>query len=136
MLKDRDLKKRSGSARQPNHEVVFAALRRIAKPITAYALLDQLRPQGISAPPTIYRALDRLVEEGRAHRVDSMNAFVACDRAHHGSSAIFAICEDCKGVSELVDAELVRRVATLARASHFTVHSSVVEIQGRCAQCR
>jgi hypothetical protein len=64
--------------------------------MTAYEILDAVRDKGITAPPTVYRALNRLVEEGLAHRVESINAYVACAHSHHSDGAVvFAICDNC-----------------------------------------
>ena len=64
--------------RGTNNEQVYRVLRSAQGPMTAYEILDAVRPQGISAPPTVYRALNRLMREGLAHRVESKNAYVAC----------------------------------------------------------
>lgn len=61
-----------------NQEAVYAALRRAQSPLSAYALLARLREQGFNAPTQVYRALDRLLEQGIVHRLESMNAYVSC----------------------------------------------------------
>jgi len=99
----------------PNHERVIGLLRKSPKPMTAYELLDRLRPQGITAPPTIYRALDRLIGQGRAHRLESLNAFVACADPHHGAAALFSICGDCGIVQEFADRTMDSQIAAWAR---------------------
>ena len=129
-----DMKQTSKRSRS-NSELVFAALRKTHKPVTAYELLAKLRGQGVSAPPTIYRALERLVDQGLAHRLDSLNAFVACAHPHHGSSAMFSICEDCGSAEEFTDTALTRRIAAWARDTAFTLGRAVVEVRGRCADC-
>lgn len=118
-----------------NHELVFAALRKTGKPLTAYEILNRLRPHGVSAPPTVYRALGRLIEDGRAHRLESLNAFVACAHPQHGGTAVFAICHACGTVEELSDARLNRRIADVARDAEFDLDRSVVELHGRCGDC-
>ena len=78
--------------RGANHEQVYRVLRSARGPMTAYQILDAVRPKGISAPPTVYRALNRLMRDGLAHRLESMNAYVACaDPQDRHDSAIFAI---------------------------------------------
>ena len=59
-----------------NHERVLRALRQAARPMTAYEILDVLGPFGISSPPTVYSALNRLLEDGLVHRLESINAYV------------------------------------------------------------
>jgi Fur family zinc uptake transcriptional regulator len=119
----------------PNHERVIGLLQKSPKPMTAYELLDRLRPQGITAPPTIYRALDRLIGQGRAHRLESLNAFVACAHPHHGASAMFSICGSCGTVAEFSDPALDRRIAAWARRRSFEVEHAVLEVRGRCDDC-
>ena len=63
-------------------KLVLAALRRCGKPASAYDLIDDLKPDGVKAPPTVYRALGRLIEAGLVHRLELLNAFVACTHAH------------------------------------------------------
>ena len=119
-----------------NQELVFAALRDAGEPVTAYKLLERLRHKGISAPLTIYRALDRLIEEGMVHRLESANAFVACDHPHHGGSAVFAICGTCGKAAELPSTSLAKEAALKAKRIHFEVDRLIVEIRGRCRRCR
>jgi Fur family transcriptional regulator, zinc uptake regulator len=121
---------------QENDEMVFGVLAKADKPLTAYALLGRLRNRGITAPPTIYRALDRLIRDGRAHRLESLNAFVACARPHHRSSAVFAICRRCGTTAEFADAKLAPQISGLAKRLRFHADESVLEIRGECANCK
>ena len=118
-----------------NHELVFAALRKAGKPLTAYELLDRLRSQGVSAPPTIYRALERLMADGRAHRLETLNAFVVCAHPQHGASVIFSICDVCGTAEEISDLRLGRRIADWARLARFKLDRTIVEMHGRCQVC-
>ncbi len=119
-----------------NQKAVFAALKAAGKPITAYELIDVLRPQGIAAPPTVYRALERLITDGLAHRIESLNAFVACcqDKQHDGP-VIFTICEDCGQADEFSDEALSHLLASQARKHRFTVEKATLELRGYCANC-
>ncbi len=72
------------------------------KPVGAYALLDQLRDEDLgSAPPTVYRALDFLIENGLIHRIERMNAFVGCSHPGEAHRGFFLICGDCGNAEEL-----------------------------------
>jgi Fur family zinc uptake transcriptional regulator len=115
--------------------MVFAALQGSRKPMTAYDLLSRLRPKGLTAPTTVYRALDRLIDEGRVHRLESLNAFVACGCNHGSSAAMFSICNDCGRADEIADAKLQKDLMTLAHRSGFILSHSVVELHGRCKAC-
>ncbi|WP_417417337.1 Fur family transcriptional regulator [Hoeflea sp.] len=120
-----------------NQSLVFGALSRAEGPLSAYTILDQLRDDGFRAPLQVYRALDKLVETGMVHRLESLNAFVACrhpDCDSHETIA-FAICETCGKVTEISDEALENRLRDLAREDGFTVKRAVVELRGLCAGC-
>lgn len=126
-------KSRRLSARDP----IYGALRTADGPLTAYQVLDAVREHGITAPPTVYRALNRLVEEGLAHRVESINAYVACAHSHHSDRAvIFAICDDCGMVEEIDDPEAIARLRETAESDAFQVQRMAVEARGLCEQCQ
>ena len=97
-----------------NQSLVLEALKASAAPLSAYALLDQLRPSGFRAPLQVYRALDRLIEQGSVHKLESINAFMACcqdhDHGHHHGVAGFAICDTYGQVSEFDDHEICHRL--------------------------
>jgi Fur family transcriptional regulator, zinc uptake regulator len=120
-----------------NQSLVFGALSRAEGPLSAYTILDQLRDDGFRAPLQVYRALDKLVETGMVHRLESLNAFVAC--SHPGCDShetiAFAICETCGKVTEISDQALETRLRDLAREDGFTVKRAVVELRGLCAGC-
>ena len=120
-----------------NQGLVLEALSRADAPLSAYTILDQLRDAGFRAPPQVYRALEKLVESGRVHRLESLNAFVACQ--HPGcdghTTVAFTICEQCDRVAEVSDTALVERIREIADASGFRVAKSTVELRGLCADC-
>ena len=121
------------SARDP----IYGALRSADGPLTAYQLLDAVRDHGITAPPTVYRALARLVDEGLAHRVESINAYVACAHSHHEDQAvIFAICDGCGMVEEIEDAEAIEKVRAAVDVGDFAVERVSVEVHGSCRACQ
>lgn len=106
------------------------------EPVKAYDLLDTLRNERSSAaPPTVYRALDFLQEEGLVHKIESLNAYVGCGKPGHMGSGQFLICSDCGEVAELADTELVKLIRNKAEQIGFAIEEQVVEIKGHCAQC-
>ncbi len=119
-----------------NDEMVFAVLAKADRPLTAYELLRRLRTKGVTAPPTVYRSLDRLIKHGLAHRLETLNAFVACARPHHRSAAIFAICRTCGTTAEFSDAKLAPQITDWARRLRFHAEESILEIRGECANCQ
>lgn len=120
-----------------NQSLVYQALERVGTPLSAYAILDGLREEGIRAPQQVYRALDKLLELGLIHRLESLNAFVACCDPHpHGHAvAAFSICEGCGKVGEMTDPALMEQLKRLAAADGFRIHSTTLEVRGRCADC-
>lgn len=107
------------------------------KPVGAYDILQRLAGErGRAAPPTVYRALAFLVEQGLVHRIDSLNAFIACFDAEHAHEAGFLICETCRTVEEIADPALFERIRALVAAHDFKASRATVEIAGACAACR
>ena len=124
--------------RRPAEEqdkMIVAALRDAGRPVSAYEIIDQLREQATLAPQTVYRALDRLIAQGSAHRLESLNAFVACSHAIHKGAAIFAICNDCSTVTEFDEAKAVEALSAWAKKASFAVTSMTLELRGRCSAC-
>lgn len=123
-------------AAKPNHERVLHILKDSVAPMSAYAVLDAARKHGITAPPTVYRALKRLIGEGRVHRLESINAYVACTDAHHAhGTAVFAICNDCGHVDEINETGTLKRLAAKADTHGFKVEHAVIELRGHCGAC-
>jgi Fur family zinc uptake transcriptional regulator len=105
-------------------------------PVKAYDLLDQLKSeQPGAAPPTVYRALDFLLDNHFIHRLESLNAFVSCfhpDETHHGQ---FLICERCETVAEIHNGDIEQVLDDAARENHFQPSRQVLEIYGVCGDC-
>ena len=115
---------------------VLDVLQSQAKPMTAYAILDQMkRGEPDLAAPTIYRALAALTEQGRAHKLESIKAFVPCRCDHKASVPVLAICEDCGTVDEHDGAGLVLELAAISARSSFHASRHIVEMHGLCSDC-
>lgn len=111
------------------------------KPVGAYDLLDRLRSSRRgAAPPTVYRALDFLLDQGMIHKVERLSAYVGCvhdtaaDARHH-HAAQFLICTRCGRTIELDDADAAAALERAATRTGFVPHRSTVEIEGLCAAC-
>ena len=121
----------------PIRRRVLELIWRRHQPMKAYDLLDMLRTERRSAaPPTVYRALDFLLEEGLIHRIESLNAYVGCgdpDRPHVGQ---FLICQHCNAVAELNDADVHKVLTDKAGELGFQVNTQTIEINGLCPGCR
>lgn len=120
-----------------NQQVVLDALAGQERPMSAYQILDleDVRDKGLKAPLTIYRALDKLIEFGLVHRIESLNAFVVCDHEPHAEPAGFMICNDCRQTIEMGTRALQRTVSRQAAEQGFTVEHMHIEISGRCEKC-
>lgn len=107
------------------------------RPLGAYDLLGLLAEDGHNAaPPTVYRALDFLQQNGLVHRIASLNAFVGCSHTgehHHG---LFLICRGCRNVLELADPAVSRALTQASIQQAFTPEDTTVEIAGLCPTCR
>ncbi len=120
-----------------NQALVFGSLSKSGGPLTAYAILDLLRDSGFRAPLQVYRALDKLVEYGMVHRLESLNAFVACshkDCSGHGSAA-FAICETCGCVAEFTPDEAIGLLKAWTEKQQFHLSRTTIELRGTCKTC-
>ena len=122
----------------------FTALRRRVfelvwqqhKPIGAYEVLEELQRDGRAAPPTVYRALDFLLNLGLIHRINSLNAYVGCVHPEYPHDGQFLICESCKAFAELDTPLITTAIEQSAADVDFEVHQHTVEIMGLCPRCR
>ncbi|HRE54296.1 MAG TPA: Fur family transcriptional regulator [Candidatus Competibacter sp.] len=106
-------------------------------PLGAYAILDVLRDDGRQgAPPTVYRALDFLLEQGLIHRLASLNVFTGCRRPDSFHGGQFLICRDCGQVDELTNPTVEELLRAEAACRRFEVLSQMVEVLGRCPDCQ
>ncbi|WP_431687747.1 Fur family transcriptional regulator [Hahella sp. NBU794] len=107
------------------------------KPIGAYDILAQFGQEGRnSAPPTVYRALEFLQENGLVHRIASLNAFMGCVCPQEGHQGGFLICKQCKRAQEITEDTLRKQLLSLAQEQNFEVESMTLEISGLCTTCR
>ena len=124
-----------------NQQRVLEKLEGASGPLSAYTLLDQLREAGFRAPLQVYRALDTLIKGGYAHRLESLNAFVACstghdhDHDHAQGMTAFAICDRCGQVAEFSDVDLGERLDHWVESTGFVPTKAVIEFRGLCADC-
>lgn len=106
-------------------------------PLGAYAILDVLRDDGRQgAPPTVYRALDFLLEQGLIHRLATLNVFTGCRQPNCCHSSQFLICQDCGQVEELSNSAVEELLRDEAATCQFEVLAQMVEVLGRCPNCR
>lgn len=119
-----------------NERLVQDVLEGADNPLGAYAILDAVRESGMRSPPQVYRALERLQQRGLAHRIERLNAFVACRRDEcDGAATIFAICERCGSAREFADAEFDAFVGAFMRDNRFGLALERCELVGVCDTC-
>ena len=133
---------RAGAQLTELRRQVLALVLEAEQPLGAYALLDKLKAQRPgAAPPTVYRALDFLLEHGLIHKVERLNAFVGCAEATHDHGRAhdhphpFLICGDCGATVEISDTAVAHALADAAARVGFRVGNATVEVEGRCAAC-
>jgi Fur family zinc uptake transcriptional regulator len=125
-----------GKTRTTTQSQILQALQNQQGPLSAYELLDTLRQSNPKvAPPTVYRALSALTERGSVHRLESLNAYVACQCAGHDQTAVLAICDDCGLVEETVAPEILSALSGVTGKSGFATTRHVIEVHGHCASC-
>jgi Fur family zinc uptake transcriptional regulator len=118
----------------PNEEAVLSVLKRQHKPLSAYDILDRLHGTKIRAAVQVYRATEKLCESGLVHRLESLNAFVACDCMHAASSAGFMLCTCCGEVREFDAGKTVSVAQT--QDKEFKIQMPSVELKGLCKHCQ
>lgn len=107
------------------------------KPVGAYDILELLARDGNStAPPTVYRALEFLINANLVHRLDSLNAFVGCPEPRTPHAGQFLICSQCRSVVELNEPEISEVVRQKADSLGFSAARLTLEIQGLCQLCQ
>ncbi|MEJ2321883.1 MAG: transcriptional repressor [Gammaproteobacteria bacterium] len=106
------------------------------KPLSAYELLDLMRESVKNpAPPTVYRALDFLLEQGLVHKLESIHAYIGCSHPDHPHASQFLICAVCGEVADVEDRVIASSLKAAGKAAGFHTERPVVELLGTCAQC-
>jgi Fur family zinc uptake transcriptional regulator len=133
---------RRGATLTPLRRQVLELVLDAEAPVGAYALLDRLKASRPgAAPPTVYRALDFLLEQGLIHKLERLNAFIGCADAGHGHAHDhhhphqFLICRKCGATAEITDHAVTHAIEAAARGAGFALAQATVEIEGTCARC-
>jgi len=118
-------------------KVLELLLKQDGRSLKAYDLLEAMRTiHPGSAPPTVYRALDFLVDAGLIHRLDAVNAWIACHDAAGDPHDFLVVCTHCGAVAEISDPVLTARLAERVSQTGFELTSHETEIRALCATCR
>ena len=118
-----------------NQSLVYDALSRSQAPLSAYVILDKLRDSGFRAPLQVYRALEKLIEFGLVHRLESLNAFVACPHPATRHHPAFMVCRLCRAVAEAEAAGAEGALGPSASEIGFRIERTVIEAEGLCPAC-
>lgn len=124
----------------PIREEVLQIVWSSHRPIGAYDVLAKLgKKHDNPKPPTVYRALDFLLEQGLVHRIESLNAYIGCSHQDLGSmgahSSQFLICRSCGNAKEIADPAIGEALQKVAAAEGFKQEKRVIEITGLCRDC-
>ena len=136
MAKASNSRSRSRSA-AGKRDAVLRVLCAAGRPLTAYEILARVRGCSVNAPTTVYRLLEQLIGEGIVHRIESINAFVACDQGccPDRNKAVFSICDDCGKTREFADSQIFAILRRQAQMLDFELQSTTLEMRGKCASC-
>ena len=120
----------------PVRRKVLEILLQEHRALGAYVILDRLRDDGFgSQPPVAYRALDFLVTHGLAHKIERLNAFIACAHPDQAHAPTFMICRLCDSVAEAQSEKTRSALASAAKETGFRIERTVVEAEGICPGC-
>jgi Fur family zinc uptake transcriptional regulator len=124
----------------PIRERVFTVILQSHEPCGAYRILETLataaKPGTRPAPPTVYRALEFLLEQQLIHRIPSINAYIACCRPARSHQGHFLICQLCRQALELNSVDISNAIEAGAKEQGFTVARESLEVFGTCAECQ
>ena len=111
-----------------NQQTVLDLLEKSKEPLKAYAILFDIQKKGIKAPLQVYRALDKLIEIGKVHKIESKNSYIACEHksCNSSTSTSFLICETCDHVTELKKKNLSEYITFTTVFSEIACPSSGV----------
>ena len=121
-----------------NQQIVLDIIEKAKGPLKAYSILFNVQKKGINAPQQIYRALDKLIEMGKIHKIESKNAFVACRSSdcEISKATAFSICESCEMVDEISDTKLSKYLSSFSDNSGMKYSKYNLEFFGLCKKCK
>ena len=121
-----------------NQKIIFDLIHKSSEPLKAYTILFNVQKKGIKAPLQVYRALDKLVEIGKIHKIESKNAFVACRNSdcEISKATAFSICESCEVVDEISDVKLSKYLSNFNHKKGMKFKRFNLEFFGLCKRCK
>ena len=121
-----------------NQQIVLETIKNSNEPLKAYSILFDVKKKGIKAPPQVYRALDKLIEIGKIHKIESKNAFVACKNTNCDvtKTTAFSICEKCENIEEIKDTKISKYLKSFKDNSGMNYTRYNLELFGLCKKCK
>jgi Fur family zinc uptake transcriptional regulator len=121
-----------------NQQIVLDFVEKANQPLKAYSILFNVQKKGLKAPLQVYRALDKLVEIGKIHKIESRNAFVACKNSNCevSNATAFSICERCEKVTEINNSKLSKYLTNFEDNSGMKYSKYNLEFFGLCKKCK
>tara|TARA_B100000029_G_scaffold331657_1_gene323949 strand:- start:131 stop:529 length:399 start_codon:yes stop_codon:yes gene_type:complete len=121
-----------------NQQIVLDFVEKANQPLKAYSILFNVQKKGLKAPLQVYRALDKLVEIGKIHKIESRNAFVACKNSNCeiSNATAFSICERCEKVTEINNSKLYKYLTNFEDNSGMKYSKYNLEFFGLCKKCK
>ena len=121
-----------------NQQIIFDIIHNSSEPLKAYSILFNVQKKGIKAPLQVYRALDKLVEIGKIHKIESRNAFIACQNSscQISKATAFSICESGEKVSEISNSKLSKYLSNFVDKSGMEYSKYNLEFFGLCKKCK
>ena len=121
-----------------NQKIVLDIIEKSSQPLKAYSILFDVKKKGINAPLQVYRALEKLVEIGKIHKIESRNAFIACknSKCQITKATAFSICESCEDVTEVSNLKLSKYLNNFADKSGMKYNKYNLEFFGLCKNCK
>ena len=121
-----------------NQQIVLSIIEKAKGPLKAYSILYNVQKRGIKAPLQVYRALDKLIEIGKIHKIESKNAFIACKNSdcEISKATAFSICESCEMVDEISDTKLSKYLSGFNHKKGMKFKRFNLEFFGLCKKCK
>ena len=121
-----------------NQQVVLEIIEKAKEPLKAYSILFDVQKKGIKAPQQIYRALDKLIEIGKIHKIESRNAFVACKNTNCeiSKATAFSICKNCEKITEINNTNLSKYLTNFEDDTGMKYQKYNLEFFGLCKRCK
>ena len=121
-----------------NQKIIFDLIDKSSQPLKAYSILFNVQKKGIKAPLQVYRALDKLIEIGKIHKIESRNAFIACQNSscQISNATAFSICESCEKVTEISNPSLSKYLSNIKNKDGMKYNKYNLEFFGLCKKCK